>query len=41
MVELLFEINNKEFRVSAKLLYRVGQRYGAYFVGPVEFLSAE
>ena len=34
MVELVFEINNKESRVSARLLYRVGQRYGAYLVKP-------
>jgi len=33
-VELVFEIKDKEFRRPARLLYRVGQRYGAYFVMP-------
>src|SRR5271157_3348666 len=35
MVDLVFEIENKIiFRESARLLYRVGQKYGAYFVRP-------
>lgn len=35
MVELVFEIESKTIvRRSAKLLYRIGQKYGAYFVRP-------
>ena len=35
MVELVFEIENDTVvRRSARLLYRVGQKYGAYFVRP-------
>ena len=34
IVDLVFEVKNKKFRSSARLLYRVGQRYGAYFVRP-------
>ena len=33
-VELVFEIKNKEVRRFARLLYRAGRRYGAYFVRP-------
>jgi PilZ domain len=35
IVDLVFEMENRVIsRRSAKLLYRVGQKYGAYFVGP-------
>jgi hypothetical protein len=41
-VELVFEIENEIiFRSSVRLLYRVGQRYGAYFGEPIQSVSLQ